>query len=75
VSNHYSVNGQIRATCLCGATVKVTGETPAITENGLMISLCSDACDSMLHGMSPANRLRMELKSMHIFDPNVRIRA
>ncbi len=52
------------ATCLCGNPVEVTDKTPKVTENGITMYLCSDACATALHGMTAKVRMDKELAMM-----------
>jgi hypothetical protein len=61
VTNSYQQDGKEMATCLCGKTLTVTRSTPYVTENGVKMYLCSDACSSALHGMSADARMAKEL--------------
>ena len=60
-SNMYMKDGKKMATCLCGKTVEVNDKTPKITENGVTLYLCSDACNTALHSMSEADRMKSEM--------------
>jgi hypothetical protein len=66
-SNAREEHGHQEATCLCGTNVTVTKDTPMVTENGLNIYLCSEACSTMLHGLSPEDRMNTELKNIKNF--------
>jgi hypothetical protein len=68
-TNAHEEHGHKEATCLCGTNVTVTKDTPMVTENGLNIYLCSEACSTMLHGMSAEDRMQGELKNIRNFQP------
>ena len=61
VTNAVMKDGKETATCLCGKTVDVTKTTPKVTENGVTMYLCSDACKTALHGMAANDRMDKEL--------------
>ncbi len=57
-------DGKKMATCLCGKPVEVTDNTPKVTENGVTMYLCSEACSTMLHGMTAKDRMDKEVAMM-----------
>jgi len=59
-SNAVTKDGRKVATCLCGKTFNVTKATESISENGVVVYVCSDACAANMHNMSPADRLAKE---------------
>ena len=60
VTNIFVKDGRKMAACLCGKTVEVNDKTPKITENGMTLYVCSDACNTSIHGMSAADRMNAE---------------
>jgi hypothetical protein len=60
-TNAVMKDGKQMATCLCGKEVTVTDKTPNVTENGVKMYVCSDACKTALHGMAANDRLSKEL--------------
>lgn len=74
-TNAHEEHGQKQATCLCGSEVNVVQDTPMVTENGLNIYLCSEACTTMLHGMSATDRMGAELKNIKNFQPSYYARS
>ena len=60
-NNTMMKDGKEMATCLCGKVFEVTKTSPKVTENGMTIYLCSDACTTALHGMAANDRTDKEL--------------
>jgi YHS domain-containing protein len=65
-TNKFMKDGKEVATCLCGKSVDVNDKTPRVTENGVTLYLCSDACQSSLHGMSAKMRMEKEMAVAHM---------
>ncbi len=61
ISNAIEKDGKTVATCLCGKEFEVTDRTPEVTENGVTLDLCGEACAAGLHKMSAEDRLEAEL--------------
>lgn len=62
VTNTAIKDGRTVATCLCGKEFEVTDQTPRVSENGVTLNLCGEACTTGLHKMSAADRFEAELK-------------
>jgi hypothetical protein len=64
-TNKFMKDGKEVATCLCGKSVDVNDKTPHVTENGVTLYLCSDACTTALHGLSAKMRMEKEMALAH----------
>jgi hypothetical protein len=64
-TNQFAKDGKTMATCLCGKVVDVNDKTPHLTENGVTMYVCSDACKTALHGMSAEMRMQKEMAVAH----------
>jgi hypothetical protein len=61
-------DGRKMATCLCGKTFAVTSSSHFIIENGIKTYLCSEACNTALHGTSAEDRLAKEMAELKGLD-------
>ena len=68
-TNKFAKDGKDVATCLCGKSVDVNDKTPRVTENGVTLYLCSEACATALHGMSAKMRMEKEMAVAHVTLP------
>lgn len=70
-TNTMMKDGKNMATCLCGKEFEVIKTTPKVTENGMTMYLCSDACNTALHGMSATDRMGKEVAILKAKEPPV----